>query len=79
MLPMSSTSVRERIKALLDKYQIPKLSNVNASELIEYIKVDKKAKGNKIAIVYVEKIGSFEIKEIEIDKMYEYINEVFNI
>ena len=79
MLPMSSTSVRERIKALLDKYQIPKLSNVNASELIEYIKVDKKAKGNKIAIVYVEKIGSFEIKEIEINEMYEYINEVFNI
>lgn len=79
MLPMSSTPVRERIKPLLDKYQIPEIKNVDANELVNYIKVDKKAKGSKIAIVYVEKIGTFEIKEIDINDIYKYINEVFNI
>ncbi len=79
MLPMSSPEVRNRIRALLAKYEIPQLSKVSANELVEYIRVDKKAKGSKIGIVYVEKIGSYEIKEIEIDDINEYINEVFNI
>ena len=53
--------------------------NSGINELVEYIRVDKKAKGSKIAIVYVNEIGSFEIKEIDISDIYNYINEVFNI
>ena len=79
MLPMSADEPRKRIKALLDKYEIPTVNNVDTSELVEFIKVDKKAMGSKIAIVYVNQIGSFEIKEIEIYDIYNYINEVFNI
>ncbi len=79
MLPMSAREPRNRIKALLDRYEIPSLDKVDACELVEYIRVDKKAKGSKIAIVYVNEIGSFEIKEIEINDIYNYINEVFNI
>lgn len=79
MLPMSAPAVRNRIKSLLEKYEIPSLDRVDANELVEYIRVDKKAKGSKIAIVYVNEIGSFEIKEIDISDIYNYINEVFNI
>lgn len=79
MLPMSSQPVRQRIKALLDRYEIPQINTVDCAELVELVRVDKKAKGGTVSIVYVDKIGSFEINDIEINDIYKYLNEVFNI
>jgi len=79
MLPMCNKQVRDRIKLLLEKYEIPMLSSVDCDALLNYIKVDKKAKGSKICIVYVKEIGTFEINEIDIKDILSYLNEVFNI
>lgn len=79
MLPMCAQGVRSRIEALINKYSLPILSEVDKEALVDFIKVDKKAKGSKIGIVYVDKIGDFEIKEIDVLDIMNYLNEVFNI
>lgn len=74
MLPMCSPGVRGRLKAVLEKYSLPTSINSDADTLISYIKRDKKAKGDLITAIYVQEIGSFEMKEMKISDMKEYIN-----
>ena len=73
MLPMCSDGVRGRLKALLEKYSLPTKYEALASELMEYIARDKKASGKNITVVCVNEIGSFEMKEIQVSKIEEYI------
>lgn len=73
MLPMCSESAKQRIKALLNKYQIPCDIDLSKVEIMDYIKKDKKASGSQITIVYVEELGTFELKKIDIDEIQEYI------
>lgn len=64
MLYFSSEDVKSRIKSLLEKYNLPTKVEIQADELINYIKHDKKASSNMITIIYVDKIGTYkEIKE----------------
>ena len=74
MLYMCSDSVKARLKSILEKYEIPMASKVSEEELVKYISVDKKAKGSKITIIYVENIGSFEMRDIDINQIKDYVN-----
>ncbi len=73
MLSMCSDSVYTRLKAVLEKYSLPTEARGDYEALISFISRDKKANGKKITVVYVDKIGSFQFKEIAIDEMKEYI------
>lgn len=59
MLYASSESVRQRLEALLKKFNLPTSTDVPVGELLPYIMHDKKSDGNKITAVYVDEIGSF--------------------
>lgn len=74
MLPMCSEDVRGRLETVLKKYSLPTGINSDADTLISYITRDKKAKGSLITVIFVNAIGSFEMKEIEITEMKDYIN-----
>ncbi len=74
MLYMCSDKVKSKLKAILEKYEIPMADSVSEDELTQYILVDKKAKGSKITIIYVEELGSFEMRDIEISEIKDYIN-----
>jgi 3-dehydroquinate synthase len=74
MLYMCSDSVKARLKSILEKYEIPMAEKISEKELIKYISVDKKANGSKITIIYVESLGSFEMRDIEIKDICDYIN-----
>ena len=76
MMPMCSDSVRARIKAVLEKYSLPTSYPMDGDSLISFIARDKKAKGNRITVIYVNEIGSFEEREIEIDEMKKYIRGI---
>lgn len=67
MLQMASKPAAARIKAVLEKYNLPTINPYKMEELRPYIKLDKKASGNSITTVYVEKIGSFEFHHLTID------------
>lgn len=64
MIPMCGEEVRKRIKAVLKKYSLPTKSPFTSEELMPYILHDKKKTSSGINIVYVDRIGSFEIKNM---------------
>ena len=74
MLPFSAPEVRGRIENLLKKIGLPtEFKNVNS--ILEHMKMDKKAEGDGIFCVFVNKIGSFEIKKVGFDQLEKIIEE----
>lgn len=76
MLPMCSQPVRQRLCSVLEKYSLPTELTGELDTLISYISRDKKAKGDKITVVYVEEVGSFQMKDMKIDELKEYIRGI---
>lgn len=66
--------IRERLKKVLIKYKLPYDTNYETNKLMEIIKHDKKAKGDNIDIVVVDKIGEARIKSVD----YKYLEDVLN-
>ena len=58
---------------VLKKYNLPIKYEYDKTEILEYIKTDKKATINSINIVLVEKIGSSIIKNIEFEEIEKYL------
>lgn len=74
MTYMVSDDIKDEVKFALRKYNLPvMILNLDKEKIIDLIKVDKKASGSKITIVYVDKIGSFEFKKIEIEELNNYL------
>ena len=61
-------------RKLLNKFSLPTNVNSDTDTLISYIIHDKKASGNKITIIVVNEIGTYEMREIEIEQIKNYIN-----
>ena len=74
MLPMCSSEVKKRLVPVLEKYSLPTSINSDTDTLISYITHDKNVSGKKITVIYVNEIGTFEMREIEIEEMRKYIN-----
>lgn len=74
MLPLASSEVRARLRTVLEKYSLPTKYDTDPDILISYIEKDKKASGDFITIVYVDKIGEFEFKKVKIEEMKKYID-----
>ena len=74
MLPMCSVNIKERLIKLLNKFSLPTTVNSDIDTLISYIVHDKKASGSKITIIVVNEIGTYEMREVEIDEIKNYIN-----
>lgn len=74
MIPMCNENIRERLIKLLNKFSLPTKVNSDTDTLISYIIHDKKANGNKITIIVVNEIGTYEMREIEINEIKNYIN-----
>lgn len=73
MLCMSSGDAQVRIKALLERYSLPTELPFGPEVLMEYISHDKKASGKGITIVYVDRIGSFEFRTLELEQLRTYV------
>ena len=66
MLEMCSDEVKERLINVYKKYSLPTSADVPREKIIDAARHDKKTVGNKIDAVFVEKIGSFEFRKIEL-------------
>lgn len=69
MLYFCSPAVRERIRAVLEKYGLPTSHNIPQQTLRELIAHDKKASGRQLTVVRVDEIGSFSFENINIDSL----------
>ena len=78
MLPMCSDMVKERLVSVIKKLELPTDINLNIPEIIEALSHDKKKNGDNISAVYVEKIGSFEIRDIPFNEFAKQLEEVKN-
>ena len=74
MLPMAKDSARARLEKVLKKYNLPTKIEISSDILIDYIKKDKKAKGDIVTVIYVPEIGKFQMIDTEINEMKKYID-----
>ena len=69
MLRFAGPNAAPRIKAVLEKYQLPTECNIEPSVLRQYIVHDKKSVGDNIVVVKVDEIGSYKFESINIDQI----------
>ena len=75
MLPMCEKKVRARLERVLAKFGLPTEFKWGADELLPYIKHDKKAAGDCVSVVLVNKIGSFEFAKETADEICERVEK----
>ena len=78
MLPLCAPDVKERLVKIYKKIGLPTELNFDASSVYEAITHDKKRDGDSIRIVYVPKIGTFEIQKVSISEFEKTIQEAFS-
>ncbi len=76
MLPMCQENVRTRLKAVLTALELPTAVRGDTARLLEALTHDKKADGDRIAIVKVPAIGQFTIETIPLDTLIKQMEEV---
>ena len=62
MLPMTSPAVRPRLRALLERWGLATECPYAPEALLPLILHDKKMQGSEITYVYVERIGTYEMR-----------------
>lgn len=73
MLPMCADDLRPRVKAILERLQLPTACSVDPNAVWEAISHDKKLSGNTITVVYAPKAGSFELRAMPIGDLKETV------
>ncbi len=73
MLYLCSDEAKARIKNALINLNLPTDISVDADKIIELISHDKKKSGDSVSVVWVPKIGSYEIKKMNLSQIKEVI------
>lgn len=73
MLSFSSENVRNRLVKVLKKYNLPTELPVSAEDILSALRHDKKATQSGVNAVFVNEIGSFELKYVEFKELDEMI------
>ena len=75
MLYFSSPTVKTEIENILKKYNLPTRFNVEKNKIVEFTKHDKKSNSNSISTIFVNKIGTYEIRNLTIDEIDNIIDK----
>ncbi len=73
MIPMCSEKVRVRLLKVLKKLNLPTEFSYDKSKVLTAISHDKKADGKNLTVIFVPKIGTFEMKKIPLE---DFLKEV---
>ncbi len=73
MLYCCDEEVKEKLTTALKKLNLPTKCEINTDEIIEFMSHDKKKSGDNISVIWVSKIGSFEIKKMTLSELKEVI------
>lgn len=76
MLIMCSKDVRKRLIKVLEKLNLPTSIDYDTDKIIEAMRHDKKMSGDEITVIYVPKVGSFEMKQMPFSMLAENFKEV---
>lgn len=72
IMTVSNDEIRRQLIPIFSRLGIPYSCDVNADEICDFIKHDKKAVNNQVAEVFVKEAGSYEIKYINISDYRNY-------
>lgn len=75
MTYMCSDEVRARLIPVLQKYSLPSSTDIAPEKLYEVLLHDKKADGGYINAVFVNSVGSFEIKKLRSDELLQIMKD----
>ena len=73
MLPMCSDMLRPRVKAILERLNLPTSCTADPDAVWEAISHDKKRSGKTITVVYAPKAGCFELWSMPIADLQETV------
>ena len=73
MIPMCSQKVRERLLPVLKKLDLPSTLDIDVDAALRVASHDKKRAGANISVIFVEEIGSYEIKKMSLEEWYAQI------
>ena len=76
MLPMCSDEVRARLYPVLHALNLPTEIKGDLEVMLEIASHDKKCEGDAISVVYVDRVGSFEIVKMPITEWADRIRAV---
>ena len=63
----------ERVRAILERYQLPTTFQFDKMKIAELLKMDKKRSGNEISFIMLNKIGHGAIKKIPFSQLENFI------
>ena len=69
MLLMVDKEIKNDLKEVLSKYSLPTEDQASKVDLLEFVKLDKKAQANGISVVMVDKIGEAYIIKKQIEEL----------
>ena len=75
MIPVCESKVRERLYKLLGRFDLPTESPVSIDEAFAFVSHDKKADGDGINVILVNKAGTHEIKKMTISEFKNLVEE----
>lgn len=75
MIPMCSKEVRERLLPVLKRLNLPTRFDGDIDAAIEIASHDKKRTKDAVSVVFVEKIGTYEIRKVDFSEWKEYIKQ----
>lgn len=73
MLPFCSNSVKCRLIPILKKLNLPYEFNFDKSDILPILRHDKKSNNELITAVFVNEIGSFELKNITFEEIMDLL------
>ena len=73
MLYFVDDKIKDRFVNILTKYNLPTNVKINKNKLLDLIVHDKKASGDDIDIILVNKIGSYEIRKVKVNDLINYM------
>lgn len=76
MIPMTAPDVRDRLKALLQREDLPVACKANIDEVVMATMHDKKAEGGQITTIVVDKIGTYRFEKKDEDELAQGCKEV---
>ncbi|MBE6554393.1 MAG: 3-dehydroquinate synthase [Ruminococcaceae bacterium] len=77
MLPMCAPAIRPRLQALLERLQLPTQLNGDLESMLDAAAHDKKCDGNDISVVWVDRIGSCELRRMPLASWKDEIRRYY--
>lgn len=72
---ITSQKIYEKVEEILGKMQIISNYRIDTSEIMHFIKNDKKTNGDKISVTFVDEIGKYRIESISFEEIERLVKE----